>query len=372
MSMDELENTKLPISGQQGDTVSQGSSSSDRQHKPVIHPSVQENTSISHEKVSDGKRFQTSRRTVTAVIISALGILGIGSAGLAWMKRETSSSVAEATQQSATGASNSSCTVLATELTEGPYYLDVKKIRSNITEGKAGIPLVLRVTVTNAITCQPIENAAADIWHCDALGLYSGFIAASEQAGGLPPGGPIPNGTPPPAPGGPPNGTPPPAPGGPVPNGTPSLAPGGPPNGGLHHQPTDNQTFLRGIQLTNHSGIVEFRTIYPGWYNGRATHIHIKIHLDGTASGSMYNGGHLSHTGQFFFLDDICEQVGKLKPYVTNTVVRTLLTQDSIYPAKNKAGALLTLTRLDEASLEAGFLGTATVVINPNAIPAAV
>jgi hypothetical protein len=134
---------------------------------------------------------------------------------------------------------------------------------------------------------------------------------------------------------------------------------------------SDNATFLRGIQLTNHSGVVEFRTIYPGWYIGRATHIHVKVHIDGTNSGNMYNGGHVSHTGQFFFADEICNEIGKLKPYVTHTIPRLPLLEDMFYPAKNDTGALLTLTPINNSSLEAGLLGTVTVVVNPHATPAA-
>ena len=61
--------------------------------------------------------------------------------------------------------------VLTPEQTVGPYYLDLDKIRRDITEGRAGTPLTLRMTVVDASTCRPIRNAAVDIWHCDASGL---------------------------------------------------------------------------------------------------------------------------------------------------------------------------------------------------------
>ena len=119
---------------------------------------------------------------------------------------------------------------VATELTEGPYYFDVDAIRSDIREDREGTLLRLGVRVRDAGSCEPIENAVVDVWHCDALGLYSGFEAASNGAGGS--------------------------------------------------GRTDEETYLRGAQATDAGGIVEFKTIYPGWYRGRTTHIHAKVHLD--------------------------------------------------------------------------------------------
>ena len=122
---------------------------------------------------------------------------------------------------------------VTTELTEGPYYFDVDAIRSDIREDREGTTLRLALRVRDAETCEPLANAIVDVWHCDATGLYSGFESASQ---------------------------------------------GGPPGGG--GGPTDEETYLRGAQATNADGIVEFRTIYPGWYQGRTTHIHVKVHLD--------------------------------------------------------------------------------------------
>jgi protocatechuate 3,4-dioxygenase beta subunit len=111
----------------------------------------------------------------------------------------------------------SSCT-LTPELTEGPFYFDVDSIRSDIREDRQGVTLRLAIRVRDAETCEPIRNAVVDIWQSDAEGHYSGI--------------------------------------------------------------DDNETFLRGAQVTNSSGIVEFLTIYPGWYQGRTVHIHAKVHLD--------------------------------------------------------------------------------------------
>jgi protocatechuate 3,4-dioxygenase beta subunit len=119
---------------------------------------------------------------------------------------------------------------VATEAMEGPYYFDVDSIRADIREDREGRLLRLGVRVRDAGSCQPIENAIVDVWHCDSLGIYSGFESASKGLGGS--------------------------------------------------GRTDDRTYLRGAQATNEHGIVEFKTIYPGWYRGRTTHIHAKVHLD--------------------------------------------------------------------------------------------
>jgi protocatechuate 3,4-dioxygenase beta subunit len=126
-------------------------------------------------------------------------------------------------------ASGAVSCVLAPEQTEGPYYIANERIRRNITEGRPGRPLTLRLTVVDASTCKPIGNAAVDVWHCDALGKYSGVGGASG-------------------------------------------------------------TFMRGVQRTNAQGIATFRTVYPGWYRGRTVHIHVKVHVRGNVvhTGQLY------------------------------------------------------------------------------------
>src|SRR4051794_29166463 len=125
----------------------------------------------------------------------------------------------------ATGAV--SC-ILTPEMTEGPYYVPNEAVRRNITEGKSGTALRLHLTVVSASTCKPIKGAAVDIWHADATGVYSGVQG-------------------------------------------------------------NTGTFLRGVQRTDRNGLAVFDTIYPGWYHGRAVHIHVKVHV----------AGNVVHTGQF-------------------------------------------------------------------------
>src|SRR3954467_5579786 len=146
--------------------------------------------------------------------------------------------------------------VLTPEQTEGPYYIDVGLLRSDITEGKEGLPLRLTLTVLDATTCQPMPNATVEIWHCDAAGDYSGFSGALPDMQGEPPGSN--SGNRPPGPGGPGGGPPPGGPGGPPPGG------GAP----MRNTPSNALVFLRGGQVSDASGRVTFQTIYPGWYRG--------------------------------------------------------------------------------------------------------
>src|SRR5690349_21967259 len=64
--------------------------------------------------------------------------------------------------------------VLTPEQDEGPFYIDLARVRRDIVEDRPGVPLALALTVVDADTCEPLRDAAVDIWHCDALGIYSG------------------------------------------------------------------------------------------------------------------------------------------------------------------------------------------------------
>jgi protocatechuate 3,4-dioxygenase beta subunit len=166
--------------------------------------------------------------------------------------------------------------VLTPELTEGPYYVDGEKLRRNITEGKPGTPLLLELRVLNARTCKPVKGATVELWHCDAGGVYSGAVADNPGT-----------------------------------------------------------NFLRGGQRTNAGGIAQITTIYPGWYQGRAVHIHVKVHVRGS----------VVHTGQLFFPAAITRAVYAKAPYSTHgTSPDTANAQDAIYRSGGAKG-MLALTR---------------------------
>jgi protocatechuate 3,4-dioxygenase beta subunit len=158
----------------------------------------------------------------------ALSLLGIGGAALSLGCGSGSPTTPTATTgTTTTGGSNASgaCAVTPTE-TLGPYPSLTNFVRSDIREGKSGLPLALTITVVNSNnSCGPVAGAAVDIWQCDAQGNYSEYAQPGY-------------------------------------NGT-------------------GQTFLRGIQTTDASGRVTFTTVFPGWYQGRATHIHVEVKIGG-------------------------------------------------------------------------------------------
>jgi protocatechuate 3,4-dioxygenase beta subunit len=148
--------------------------------------------------------------------------------------------------------------VVQPEMTEGPFYVDQRLERSDIRSepstrtAKAGVPLALafRVSQVGATGCTPLPGAVVDVWHCDAAGVYSGV---SGNAAG--------------------------------------------------------ETFLRGWQRTDARGEARFTTIYPGWYRGRAVHIHFKIRT-ASASAQPYE-----FTSQLFFDEALTDSVHAASPY---------------------------------------------------------
>lgn len=296
------------------------------------------------------KRTMTRRRALVAgggVVVAA----GIGAGAVATASAGSSGKGASA--GTSAGTSGEACYRLTSETTEGPYYIDADKIRKDITEDREGIPLTVRLKVIDADTCKPLRNAAVDIWHCDALGIYSGYESLSTGGGGGG-GGTPPTGTPPTdAPTDMPSGTP---------TGTPPT--GGPGGGGGHEEPTDDKRYLRGTQLTDKAGFVEFRTVFPGWYRGRCVHIHTKVHVGGKMTSSGYEGGHTCHTGQLFFAESAVLDSAKVAPYSTSTTERTTLDADTIYPGNGAEGGLLTL-KYPKGKIANG-VGTLTMGVDPD------
>ncbi|MDR6973655.1 protocatechuate 3,4-dioxygenase beta subunit [Streptomyces sp. 3330] len=244
-------------------------------------------------------RSSVARRTVLVASGATAAALAVGAAAT------TEAPTADAADTAPVAAA-AVCT-LTKEMTEGPYYLDGQYVRADVTEGKAGIPLKLTLTVVDDDTCVPLSNALVEIWHADALGEYSGFV------------------------------------------------------GNNGHSEPDDGTFLRGGVLTNSAGVASLTTIYPGWYRGRCVHIHVKVHTNVTlTSDGSFTGGQELHTGQLFFNETITTAVAKVSPYSTNTVTRTTLAQDSIYDEGGAASGLLTLTALG-SSTSSGYAGTLTL-----------
>lgn len=219
---------------------------------------------------------------------------------------------------------------LAHEATEGPYYIPHPLLRSDITEDREGLPLTLHIHVVDVETCEPATGVLVDVWHADAWGTYSGWSdhadAGPSESGSLeesdpedlnsyfshgdegdeeyeedngPPGPPKDGKRPPPGRGGPPGGHP-------------------------KRPPPNTSRFLRGIQPTSSAGNATFQTHFPGWYAGRSTHIHIRIHTGNTSiasNGTLLDEGRTAHTGQLFFLDEVVRDVSQNAwPYVSRLV----------------------------------------------------
>ncbi|MFG2384221.1 intradiol ring-cleavage dioxygenase [Streptomyces avermitilis] len=288
------------------------------------------------------KRDLTRRKVVVTggAAIAAVGVGGV---------LAVNAFADEAASGASSSSSSETCYTLTSETTEGPYYIDADKIRQDVTEDEEGIPLTLTLKVIDAETCKPVKNAAVDIWHCSALGIYSGYEAMGSGGGGG--GGTPPTGAPTDVPSGTPTGEP------------PTGGPGG--GGGGHAEPTDDERYLRGTWRTDKHGYVTFRTVFPGWYQGRCVHIHVKVHVDGTWTDAGYEGGHTCHTGQLFFDEKSVLASAAVAPYSTNTTTRTTLDEDTIYPDNGHAGGLLYL-KYNKRHIEKGVRAHLTLGVAPD------
>lgn len=166
---------------------------------------------------------------------------------------------------------------LTPEQTEGPFYADLDLVRRDIAEGRAGHSLRMGIRVVDR-ECQPVPGALVDVWHCDIDGDYSAFLdgATDDDAG-----------------------------------------PG--------------TTFLRGTQVADDNGIVEFHTVYPGWYTGRAVHVHVKVHLDEQRVV----------TTQLYFPENLSDVVHAQAPYAAHGTRDTRNETDFIAGDPEADGTLL-------------------------------
>jgi hypothetical protein len=212
----------------------------------------------------EGSEGLTRRQTLALAGSAAVGAVAAGLGGaLPGVDRG----------DEAVAAAAKTCLRLTPEQDQGPYYVDLGRVRQDIVEGQEGVPLSLRIRVIDHIRCVPVVNAAVDLSQCNAYGLYS------DKRG----------------------------------------------------QGTLGQEFLRGIQFTDREGFVELRTIYPGHYRKRATHVHLKVHIGGDRTATRYRGGHVCHTGQILFRERFTDEVYALAPYSGSTVPRTPNSRDAVY-----------------------------------------
>jgi protocatechuate 3,4-dioxygenase beta subunit len=251
---------------------------------------------------SNGIQRPMRRREMVALSAGALASVALYACG---------ADEDEAVRSVMGGATTTPDCVLTPEQEEGPFYIDLAQVRQDIIESRPGVPLALALSVVDSDTCKPIRDAAVDIWHCDALGVYSGEPAEDSEG----------------------------------------------------------ETYLRGIQLTDGNGLAEFATIYPGQYPGRTTHIHVKVHIGGRQSDGTYSGGHVSHTGQLFTSDRHDAEVFALAPYNRNTGEITSRDTDGIFRNEGGSSSVLALARVGNNLARDGFTARVTLGVDSSATP---
>ncbi len=205
------------------------------------------------------------------------------------------------------GVASAPCVVLP-EMTEGPFYVNSGLERSDIRASRPGgepvpgalLALAFRVFELQGGGCVPLPGAVVDIWHCDAAGRYSGVRDRSGS--------------------------------------------------------TVSESFLRGFQVTDEGGRARFTTIYPGWYRGRAVHIHVKIRSAVSAAKGY------EFASQLFFDDELSDRVQGVPPYTENGVRDKRNVQDSIFRA---GGDQLTLDVTEKAGGYSAVLDIAIDVGRP-------
>ena len=179
--------------------------------------------------------------------------------------------------------------VASPAMTEGPFFVDEKLNRANLLEGTtrkavvAAMPLSLTVAVYKLLgeSFEPLRDVQVDIWHCDAIGVYSDESHP------------------------------------------------------MNHEDTSKQTWLRGFQRTNEHGLVTFQTIVPGWYPGRTPHIHFKVRptpADGEAQKEF--------TSQLYFNADDLKPIYAAGVYEANGQPNMSNARDNIYNERLADGSL--------------------------------
>jgi protocatechuate 3,4-dioxygenase beta subunit len=197
----------------------------------------------------------------------AIGVAG--AAGVALVVGCGNGRSARSADRAVHEADASTC-VLTPEKTEGPYFVDERLNRSDVRGGQAGVKLALTMHVFDASgDCPPVKGALVDIWHANADGEYSDVGANSGER------------------------------------------------------------WLRGHQVSDAGGRVRFTTIWPGWYPGRAVHIHFKVRVPGSDA--------IEFTSQLFFTDAMNNEVFQKAPYSSRGTPDTTDGSDSIYNPNGKA-----------------------------------
>ncbi len=213
--------------------------------------------------------------SVLSPVLAMFALRGRAFSGLAWAQTATPAATIEPTALAC---------VASPSMTEGPYFVDEKLNRSDIRTDptdnsvKPGVPLRLAMALfgVNGNVCTPLKGAQVDIWHCDAMGLYSDEAANN----------------------------------------------------------TTGKKFLRGYQITDENGLVNFTTIYPGWYMGRTVHIHVKVRTFSPDGQQSY-----AFNSQLFFDDALTDQIHAQPPYNVHGKRDTTNATDMIFNGSDAGAA---------------------------------
>ena len=212
---------------------------------------------------------------------------------------DTSTDTSGSTSGSTTGSTSGTCTATASE-TEGPFPTKspASLVSNDITSDRTGTKLTVNITIQNKNnSCEGLADALVDIWHCDAAGNYSEY-------------------------------------------------------GGTGMQSTNYTSvhFLRGRQTTDANGLVTFTSIYPGWYSGRAVHIHVHVY---NASGKSLL------VTQIAFPEEISKVVFAQGVYASHGQADTTNAKDNVF-GDGVSTELSTVT----GSVSAGYVLTHAIVVS--------
>lgn len=198
-------------------------------------------------------------------------------------------------------------------------------MRHDLREDQGGLDFYLDMGVIDIETCEPLVGTALTIWNCNATGSYSSFTGIDPDTAELL-------------------------------DGWTKRTDG----------TTDDETFLRGIQVTDDNGVVEFFTKFPGYYITRTTHIHVTAQTN-IANGTSYSASKVQHIGQLFFEEDLLNKVYALSPYSEHlaTLNRTTNSEDSLFSDASSDGysAIISISQLTD-NIEDGLVGYVSKIQN--------
>ena len=217
-----------------------------------------------------------------------------------WASGGTASMVAKASYPDPFTGALSACALVATT-TEGPCTTATDLLRQDISEGWTGLPVRLALQVVDT-SCKPLSGVTVKVWHTNREGSYSGQT----------------------------------------------------PNNGmcLKQQSYSSQDFFRGVQTTDASGKVFFDGCFPGWYRGRAVHIHFQVK----------NGATSYRVSQLFFPEDITADIfATHSEYKEYGQPDTVFSNDNIMagiPVAQRDRHILAVARMNDGAMLASKVVT--------------